>query len=77
MAQTAPSSFFEVVEIGYVLVGSFVLMHKVKFCLTLELKVLGTEAVEPWPCLTQDRWVLELPAQVTGAWPCSEQTLAS
>lgn len=48
----SPFQLFEVVEIRYVLVSSFILLHKVKFCLTLELKLLGTEAAE---CLTQDR----------------------
>lgn len=66
---------FEVVEICYVLVKSFILMRKIKICLTLELKILGVEAAEPWPCLTRDRWVLELPTQETGAPPCFEQTL--
>lgn len=61
------SQLFEVVEICYVLVSSFILIPKIKFCLTLELKILRPEAAEHWQCLTQDRWVLELPAQETGA----------
>lgn len=43
------SQLFEVVEICYEFVSSFILMHKIKLCLTLELKILRTEEAE-WPC---------------------------
>lgn len=76
MTPTAPYSSLKLLKC-YPLVSSFILMDMIKFCLTLELKILGAEAVGPWSCLTQDRWVQELPTQETGAWPCFEQTLVS
>lgn len=73
----SPFQLFELVGICYVLGSSLILMHKIKFCLTLELNFLRTEAAKPWLCLTQDRRALWLPALETGTWLCSEQTLVT